>query len=172
LEYREELLKSTLAKAMGSFTTVKKARRLLRARAILPNNDLSNDPAKGTVLGRPYDTYLGMLNDAQLELENLARDVETSKPAFTQPDALVDLLWTMEKYLAEVLTEYEIERANFRGKPLVMELKFLPKLFDLIGPIENSQFRERLVKPYHNVQKCVRKDLLHPQLPGTTNKQT
>ncbi|MCI0358094.1 MAG: hypothetical protein L0211_06410 [Planctomycetaceae bacterium] len=161
LEYREKLLKSTLAKAMGSFTTVKKARRLLRARAILPDND----PTKDVVLARPYDAYLLMLNDAQLELENLARDVETSKPAFTQPDALVKLLWTMEKYLGEILTEYESERAEFRGKPLSRELKLLPRLFDLIDPNKASQFREQLVKPYHLVQKFVRKDLLHPQLP-------
>lgn len=58
-EYREDLLKSILIRAMDAYTAVKKARRLLRARAIIKRGD---DPE--IVLADPYDLYLGMINDA------------------------------------------------------------------------------------------------------------
>ncbi|MBY0484447.1 hypothetical protein [Nitrosomonas sp.] len=40
LEYREDLLKSTLARAMASYSQVKKARRLFRAKGLQIHEDL------------------------------------------------------------------------------------------------------------------------------------
>src|SRR5271170_3666652 len=39
----------------------------------------------GLVVVPAYDTYMEVIIDAQLEMENLARDVETSRITFTKP---------------------------------------------------------------------------------------
>jgi hypothetical protein len=157
-EYREELLKSILVRAMAAYSAVKKARRLLRARAIIKHGD---DPE--VVLAEPYDLYLEMINDAQLNLENLARDIETSAQAFTDPKSLEKNVWKMEHYLSRLIEEYEEHRRMFAGNLASADL---PLLNEFTGPFKGSNFEKEVVKPYHAVQRAIRADLLHPNLPG------
>lgn len=162
LEYREDLLKATLAKTMASYNSVKRARRLLRARAIVAR--LNSDQLE--VLAEPYDEYMELINDAQLDFENLARDVETSKRAFSSPEKLVTALRAMDECLGDLVTEYETVRRRFRETAPRMALDDLPLLAAYLGPTRGSDFERRVVHPYHEVQKEIRADLLHPQLPG------
>jgi hypothetical protein len=159
-EYREDLLKSILVRAMDAYSAVKKARRLLRARAIVKGG-----APPEILLAGPYDVYLEMINDAQLKLENLARDIETSAPAFTAPEALEKNVWAMESYLGKLLKEYETSRRMFEGETPSLALTALPLLEEFTGPSGDSRFKEEVVRPYHEVQRGIRADLLHPNLP-------
>jgi hypothetical protein len=54
------------------------------------------------VLANQYDTFFDMLNDAQLDLENLARDVETSAKAFSESAVILEHLRSMDTYLGDL----------------------------------------------------------------------
>jgi hypothetical protein len=157
-QYREDLLKSTLVKAMGVYSNVKKARRFLRARAI------EREGQEKTVLGEQYDVYLEMINDAQLELENLARDIATSSPAFSDPRSLEATVWRMESYLDKLIGEYEDVRGNFQGQTPWLAFAELPLLKEFIGPSKGSRFKAEFSDSYHEIQRAIRADLLHPNL--------
>jgi hypothetical protein len=160
LEYREALLLSVLSKAMDAYGQAKRARRLLRGRAIL-----TQDQAK-VVLADQYDACFDMLNDAQLDLENLARDVETSAKAFSEPDKLVKNLRSMEAYLGKLIGEYEDFRSRFSGVEPSLSLCELPLLNEFLQPAKVSRFKPQVIVPYHEIQKGIRGDLLHPNLPA------
>jgi hypothetical protein len=159
LEYREALLMSTLLKATNAYSQAKKARRLIRARAIVKSGQ------EQVVLADQYDQYLDMINDAQLDLENLRRDVDTSAKAFTQADVIGKSLRSMEKYLNKLVREYEETRGCFSDVDLVLPIYELPKLSEFIQQAKDSQFKPRMIKPYRDVQKNIREDLLYPNLP-------
>jgi len=159
LEYREELLKSTLAKTTAAYSAVKKARRLLRARAVVGESHL-----QPVVLGASYDLYMNMINDAQLDIENLARDIHTSAPAFTHHESLVREFYSIDTYLDGLIGEYEKSRRTFHGQEPAKELSEIPLLKEFMGPAKDSQFMKQVVIPFHNIQKGIRGNLLHPQL--------
>ena len=142
LEYREQLLKETLQSAMQSYSKVKKARRMLRAKAI----QRIGEETKDVVTLDAYDTYMEMINDAQLELENIARDVENSAPAFSEPGKLKKYLWTMEAYINKIVKEYERRRKNFQGNPSQLDLASLPKLNVFLDSSEKG-FKPGLAAP-------------------------
>lgn len=158
LEYRETLLLSILSRAMDAYGRTKKARRLLRGRAIS-----TRDQAR-VVLADQYDVCFDMFNDAQLDFENLARDVETSARAFSEPGALVDHLRSVEAYLGKLIGEYEDFRSRFSGDEPSLALRVLPLLEDFLESTKVSRFLPEMVIPYHEVQKGIRGDLLHPNL--------
>ena len=159
LEYRETLLLSILSRAMDAYGRAKKTRRLLRARAISTRNQAT------VVWADEYDLCFDTLNDAQLDLENLARDVETSAKAFSTPDAQVRYLRSMDAYLGKLIGEYEDARRRFAGDEPALPLRELPLLEDFLQPAGVSKFMPQVVVPYHEVQKAIRGDLLHPNLP-------
>ena len=160
LEYRETLLLSILSRATDAYGRAKKARRLLRGRATVVKDSAS------AILADQYDRCFDMLNDAQLELEDIARDVETSGKAFSQPKVLIAQLRLMESYLGTLIGEYEKLRRRFSGDPPSLPLRTLSLLKDFLEPANSSDFMPQMVVPYHDVQKRIRGDLLHPNLPG------
>jgi hypothetical protein len=167
MEYRETLLLSILSKAMDAYGRAKKARRILRGRAG------STEGQGRVVLVDQYDTFFDMLNDAQLDLENLARDVETSAKAFSEPAVLVKHLRSMDAYLGELIGEYEDSRHRFSGDApsLSLSLRELSLLEDFLKPTKkDSKFMRYMVIPYHEVQKGIRADLLHPNLRNPSSR--
>lgn len=159
LEYRETLLLSVLSRAMDAYGRAKKARRIMRGRA------LSMEGTGRLIPANQYDSFFDMLNDAQLDLENLGRDVLTSAKAFTESEVLVKHLRSMDDYLSELIGEYEDSRHRFSGDESSLPLGELPHLEDFLKPTKASKFLQQMVIPYHEVQKGIRADLLHPNLP-------
>lgn len=166
IEYREDLLKGTLARAMASYNSVKKARRLLRARAIVVRDSTDY------VLAAPYDTYMEIINDSQFEFENLAQDVETFKRAFSSPQELVDAFRTMEHFLGDMFTEYEKLRKDFHGGAPGKKLDEFNELPAFIGPFKKQRFATDFANPFHQAQRAIRRDLLHPQLADVSKTET
>lgn len=86
---------------LDAFIRAKRARRLLRARAIT-----KRDESRLVVVAQAYDDHLRELTDAQLALE-AARLQLTDREYLIENKGLGDLLKLMAEYLAEVVTEYE-----------------------------------------------------------------
>lgn len=82
------------------YTNVKRIRRALRGQCTLVGQDV--------VL--PFETYKAMvleLNEAQLEIEELRREVTLFKDEFEDPNPLIDDLRLMDTYLSEIFEAYE-----------------------------------------------------------------
>jgi len=108
---------------------------------------------------------MGKINDAQIELENLARDVETSAAAFAHPDVLREGLRSMESYLNKLISEYEKQRPGFPHiEPASRALSELPGLRAFLESGASGEFRKNFVQPFHRIQAQIREDLLHPML--------
>jgi len=161
LEYREDLLKSTLTRAMKGYTDVKVARRKFRALG----RETRGDPGKVYVVAAEYDAHMEAINRAQIDFENLVRDVETSEHAFRRPADLVRSLKTIEDYLGDVIEEYEEQRPTFTERSAGTELSTLTSLKEFVGPSRGSKFVTRVWGPFHSVQRLLREDLLRPRPP-------
>ena len=158
-EYREELLTSTLSRAVAAYSRAKRARRLLRARS----GAAPGGP--GLIRLDDYDRFMEMVNDAQLELESLKGDVKTSEPAFASADSVFCFFKSMEEYLGKVVKEYEMTRHTIPDSNSSVQVRQLEALSDFLGPANASLFKREVIDPYHKVQDFIRKDLLHPKLP-------
>ena len=159
-EYREELLVATLSRTVAAYGQTKKARRLLRARCGPGQSGPCN------VQLDEYDKYMEAINDAQLELESLKGDVMTSKPAFTDASSIASLLEAMEKYLGKLIKEYEANRHALVASKGSIPIGNLKRLKDFLTPAdEQNAFKLSVIDSYHEVQKRIRSDLLHPRLP-------
>ncbi len=158
-EYRDELLAGTLSRVVAAYAHTKRARRLLRARAGAVNG------GPGLVQLEDYDRFLAVVNDAQLELEALKGDVNTSRVAFSDSHSVASLLGSMEEYLGKVVKEYERERHTVKHSKGVLVAK-LKMLSDFLAHSGNQNlFKLRVVDSYHNIQRIIRADLLHSKLP-------
>jgi len=106
------------------------------------------------------------VNDAQLELESLKGDVTTSAVAFSKTSEIAAWLGSMETYLGRVVKEYEAGRPRGASEAAGVCLDQLEKLRDFLGKADKGNgFKEEVIDPFHCVQKAIRADLLHPELP-------
>ncbi|MBV4504228.1 hypothetical protein HU751_005155 [Pseudomonas sp. BW13M1] len=156
LEYREVLLKSVLSRAMDAYGKAKTARRLFRGRGVASNS-------RHLVLEQ-YDHFFDQINAAQLELEVLARDVRASDRTFSEPGGLDQNISKMEKYLGELISEYEQLRPQFSDPMTSFTISDLPRLEDYIRPSAQSEFKPSMITPFQGIQASIRKDLLNPSL--------
>lgn len=161
LEYRESLLLSVLSRTMDAYGRVKKARRLIRGLGVDYDSQL--------LVVMQYDNFFETINWAQLDLETLARDVGTSANAFSNSEQLVEQLRRMEKYLGELISEYEQFRQQLSSGKGSLPLNRLPRLESYIQPAGRSEFKSSIVVPYHEIQRLIRVDLLHPNLTGESS---
>jgi len=159
--YREELLKDTLNRITSSYNRAKRARRHVRALGL----NLSCKPALVSLSS--YDACMAEVNDAQLELETIAKDVETNAKAFSSATALQAHLKMMEEYLGDINKNYEATRSTVppteKEIPLTEELS---KFDDFVakGP---SPFVSYFVLPHNEARSLINRDLL-----ALTSRQT
>ena len=154
LEYRDDLLRTILGRAVANYSAVKKTRRLVRALGIKKGR------TEKTILLKTYDEQMEAINDAQLVFENLQRDVDNSKDAFSKAEWIVENLKKMDGYLGKLVSEYEERRPAASNRLLVSQLQ---ELSDFISFSGTSRFHTEIVKAFHEVQKAIRQDLLNPQ---------
>jgi hypothetical protein len=109
--------------------------------------------------------YLGIINDAQLELENLSRDIKTSKQMFSDPGALRTALSKMRSYLGKLIKEYE-KAFETLPRPTSFALTALPRLEGFTATSAKCDFKEQFSDPYREILGAIRRDLL-PNLPNT-----
>jgi hypothetical protein len=164
-EYRYELLKTTLDDATRGYSAIKKARRLLRARGRKQSD-------RAILLTAVYDAEMDTINNGQLVFENLQRAVDNVRIAFSEPDAIIGHLRSIDSYLSKLITEYENERPDFAADESRKPLSDLARMLEFLAPTEwvkaqpgaTYSFLTNVVHAFHEVQRLIRIDLLNPHL--------
>jgi len=119
-----------------AYLNSKRSRRCLRAEATKIAPGQYSDIAL-----QPYDRHMRAVNDAQLELERLVRELRVTSPAPEWLKEATSSMKSMESYLRNLITEYEDSYGRSEsGQSLKLEM--LPRLSDFIGPFDGSQFQE------------------------------
>jgi hypothetical protein len=159
-ELKLRLKESTLARIAASYREVKSARRLLRGRALLCDADGNPD----AILLEPYEQQFETINNAQLDLEDLADEVRTNIAAFSSPIELASEIDRMERYLGRLISEYEGARRLSGGEPPTVEMKRLPWLDGFLArrgqdPEKFSHGFAGLRSSYQTIQGLIRNDL-------------
>jgi hypothetical protein len=163
----DEFRKKVFERLNCAYVATKRARRLLRATAFSPPYYGAFDP-KAKVQKDQYDRHLQVLNDTQLDLEVLRRDVEANSLAFTDHQGLIAALKTMDKNcLDELITEYETMRGGF-GENSPMTVENLGKLQDFVkshgrkkvDPGKKSKLFSAFYEGYKNAREAIQKDIL------------
>lgn len=135
-----------LQELVAHYNAVKRARRLLRAQALINAPDIGRQ-----VRVAKYDELLQAVLDAQLTLETMSRSMRAEGNLFSTEDGIVSSLSTAETYLRSLVTEYETLLPQAEQQHL--ELRTLPKLSEFIGPYANSdRFRYDFV---HSIQAAM-----------------
>lgn len=159
---RAEFVKQILARITDSYIATKRARRLLRARGITPPYTGATD-SPSAVHREAYDLCMQALNEEQLRLETTAEEVETNADVFRESQELVGVITSMEKYLGEIITEYEQNRGSFAGDPPTLHVAKLRWLGDFVGPYSGSEFATRLSAGHRRALVLLRRSLLLPE---------
>jgi membrane protein implicated in regulation of membrane protease activity len=155
-EYRQELRKTTLARATASYMQVKRVRRLMRValtdqRRAIPAGD--------------YDKQMTAIVEAQLQFETLREEVETGAAVFRSHDVLAEKLKAIDDHLSALITEWELQRPNWSGRHPQVRLDRVQKLDDFLAQYsENPEKFRQGFKPlkssFDRVQELIRHDLL------------
>jgi uncharacterized small protein (DUF1192 family) len=158
-ENKDQFRKEILHKANQSYADTKRARRLLRARGF-------STPFAGVwdgntpILLEVYDKYMESINDAQLELEVIGKEIAFNKQAFSSPELVKGYVEEMEGYLGLIVSEFEKHRADFSGTPASLPIAQLKEMRAMLGPAEGSPFINIFATRYKDVINSIRTDLL------------
>jgi len=134
-----ESRKVMLRQLTQAYSRTKKARRLLRAKCVL----VAGEAAEGKVRAVDYDTYneqLGSINEIQLDLEIIARELKVIQSGFTNSEKLRNYVKTMETSLGELIDEYERTLGACDPKQSI-PLSRLPKLRAFIAKDKDETFK-------------------------------
>jgi len=159
-ENRDELRKNLLERLNRTYFDFKRAKRLLRAKAFTPPYyGMLNQEA--TVNLEQYDEQLEILNDAQLELEHIAKDVEANHMLFEHSKEIAAAIRVMEESLKQVVTEWERKRGNLDGKnpPKISDL---PCLKAVVGPGYQAEVNRELWGGYQKAARYIQQGILEP----------
>lgn len=144
-----------LAELIGLYNSVKRARRLLRAQAII--RTASGD---SRLRVQRYDEQLQMLIDAQLSLEMVGRNVHTEGALFAAEPGLVPSLRRTEEYLRELIGEYETVLPCV--EPATTDIPIPPLLADFIGPYDGSTFGVRFIPSVQDAMAAIERLITTP----------
>jgi hypothetical protein len=154
-EAERGLQRKLLREVIQAYNDAKKVRRLLRAKA------RDERAMKDTVIrAQPYDEQMQVLLDIQLDFEAFKHQAAQSNPGLFPADSGVHAgLDSIEKYLNEIVGEYETHFSLFTGgPPPTLPLAQLRKLQDFIAKRKDgSDFDKRFKGPFHSVVAALQK---------------
>lgn len=101
-----EFRKDTLADLISSYSGVKKVRRNMRAK-------MEMIFGVEQVYYNIYDHQMVIINDIQLSLEVVKRELRIFSGAFDDPGGLTEHVRAMENYLGALIDEYEKNLRNY-----------------------------------------------------------
>ena len=125
------------------YSRAKGIRRRLRANVQLE---------RGHIDGKMYGQLLEDLSDTQLGLERYKGAAQGGVRRNMLPHSVGKELESMEKYLGDLVTEYESARPSKRTN---LQLTDLPKLVEFVDQSHRSGFHSRFVEPYYRVAKAI-----------------
>ena len=150
----DDLRNVLLNRLNESFVDVKKVRRLARATA---EKVAIGDSIYLFIQRTKFHEYMQSLNDAQLELELVSKDVESNKSLFVDADDVIERLDRMEEYLNSLVNEYEHSNVKPVNDPAdCFAVASFPRLADLLGSYKTSEFRPAFVHTYYANLESIR----------------
>ena len=150
----DQLRRGMLRALTRAFIAAKKVRR--RARAESEAMETTGDRY---VLRSSYCRCLERLSAVQLQIEEIAKNIENHGALFSDGHLLFASVSAMEEYLNRLVDEWENPPARFLGNPPVVLLSQLPRFGDLIGPYKSSEFRPEFVHSYYSALDGIRSAL-------------
>lgn len=137
-ERRRTLQREIHAALVAGYNDVKRARRLLRARA----------RSSAATVAREYDTQLEAVSSAQLAIELATRRVELNRTLFPNQEQLLVSLNTVCKYVNSVVDEWEDARPRIASDATSVSVE-LPVLDAFLTDWRTSpQFRDGFKMPF------------------------
>jgi hypothetical protein len=149
-----ELRNRLLDRLNKCYVDVKKIRRIVRATAY----KVVIDQAPHLYVERAkFHEFLQLINDAQLELELVSKDVESNKMLFADSVDIILRLDSMEEYLNTIIDEYEHSTVTPVEEPRdCYAVDSFENLSDLLGNYKTSIFRRQFVHPYYASLESIR----------------
>ena len=158
-----------------TYVDTKRARRLLRATAFSPPYYHKDSMGKtktnpdAIVQLKPYDEHLQALNNTQLDLEDLeglVENVRTLDSVFADTEQIANAVSGMEKYLNEVIKEYEQGRGYLNEEDSQSRsISNLAKLGEFLKPRRYSKIFGPFVDHYKTAKQAIQRDILTPEEP-------
>jgi hypothetical protein len=152
-----ESRKVMLRQLIQAYSRTKKARRLLRAKCVLMAGDGSGRSERAV----DYDAYneqLGSINETQLDLEIVARELKVIQSGFASSAGLRDYVKAMEKSLNELVDEYESTLGECDPEQSI-PLSRLPKLKAFIAKGKDETFSPYSTA-FHNALDLIQEEKL------------
>ena len=140
--------------AVGAYNRVKTVRRTLRAAGL-------SKPATGSLQAHQIDEFnaqMCALNDAELSLETIEREVAAQSAAFPNAFSSLHHLQDIEKYLRGVLSAWET-RALLTTTPNERQEEALESLENFLAR-RGDAFVEQFWGSFSELETAVRRDLL------------
>jgi hypothetical protein len=151
------VLRDMHAELLQAYNRAKVVRRALRAKlgtVITIDSDTK-------VAATDYEEQMEELSDSQLTFEVYAKRAKEPGLWFRDANALARSLDKIEKYLNEIVKEYQQEYAKFTGDPPARPLGNLPKLMEFIGPYKQAvEFQEKFKYPVREALQALGKVML------------
>jgi hypothetical protein len=129
-----EFRKETLGSLATAYSDVKRARRNLRAKT-----EIAQDATDEQLAYAAYDAQLSAINDTQLALEVVKRELDVFSTAFDAPEPLAERVRAMEKYLGKLVDEYEQALRQYRRATHIPVAK-LVRLSAFVGHGDHGDF--------------------------------
>ena len=136
IQERHILLRQMHSELLSSYNAAKRVRRTLRA--CVEGSFDGESIEQPRIAAADYQKQMELLMDAQLAFEVYAKRAKDSELFFAQGEELGTECRKIEKYLNDVISEYEKNFTSFMGTPPGKPLKELPKLAEFIGPFQNA----------------------------------
>ena len=153
-EAERGLQRQLLREVIQAYNDAKRVRRLLRAKA------RDNPAMKDTLVrAQPYDEQMQILLDVQLDFEAFKHQAQSNSLLFPADSGVQADLDSIEKYLNEIVGEYETHFSLFTGgPPPTLPLARLCKLKDFIAKRQDgTHFDKRFKGPFHSVVAALQK---------------
>jgi hypothetical protein len=126
-ENRNQYRKEVLANLNHLYAKTKTARRMLRAKGFTTQWYGSEDDSR-LVKQSVYDLYMNDINQCQLGLEAIRKEIFIGNSIFLDPAMIAGNLKQMDDYLGKLISEYEKKLPCFKGEPEVLKMEDLPDL--------------------------------------------
>lgn len=130
---QDQFKKDVLQRLQALYAKTKNARRMLRAKGFTTQWYGKEDDDSCLVKHSVYDHYMNDINESQLELEAIRKEIYVGKSIFSSPAFITENLKSMDHYLGKLISEYEKKLPNFNGEPAVLAIKDLPDLQQFIS---------------------------------------
>jgi hypothetical protein len=152
-EYKFEMLREVIA----SYNKIKSVRRILRAFGFRfrPTQVTTFTPEQLA----EFVTQMRILNEAQLSLERIKREIEARPCIFQSHEQILDSLRTLEKYIGDVVEDWEDHGESVRSGASSESFSSLKNLTRFLGGA-NLGFRKCAAEPLDTLVIKIRAEVL------------